>query len=181
MSVAQLIVAAPVPIAETLMFEMTGAPKLDVNVSVFDAWLPFVVVAVEEAMSAPIITVTAPLEDGARSNVKLLPLPLTLPTVAFVVLMSLDVSPETSSEKVAVMGIAIEFVVVALLEVSTTVGPPVSANAYDAIASIPAITIAAVAAATAFRCSFLIICLIATFNPPRGRLLITSEVKRSSA
>ena len=157
MSVAQLIVAAPVPIAETLMFEMTGAPKLAVNVSVFDAWLPFVVVAVEDAISAGIMTVTEPLEDGARSNVKLPPLPLKLPTVAFVALMSLDVRPETSSEKVAVTGI-VELVVVALLEVSTTVGPPVSANAYDAIVSAPAMMIAVAAAATAFRCSFLILC-----------------------
>src|SRR3989344_6992274 len=135
MSVAQLIVAAPVPIAETLMFEMTGAPKLAVNVSAFDAWLPFVVVAVEDAISAGIMTVTEPLEDGARSNVKLLPLPLKPSTVAFVALMSPDVSPETSSEKVAVIGIAVELVVVALLEVSTTVGPPVSAIANDAIAN----------------------------------------------
>ena len=181
MSVAQLIVAAAVPIAETLMFEITGAPKLAVNVNVFDAWLPFVVVAVEEAESAGIITDTAPLEDGASSNVKLLPLPLKPSTVEFVALMSPEVSPETSSEKVAVMGIAVKLVVVALLEVSTTVGPPVSAIANDAIVNAPAMIIVVAAAATAFRCSFLILFLIAVINPPCGRLLITREVKRSSA
>ena len=151
-----MIVAAPVPIAETLMFEMTGAPKLAVNVSVFDAWLPFVVVAVEDAISAGIMTVTEPLEDGARSNVKLLPLPLKPSTVAFVALMSLDVRPETSSEKVAVTGI-VELVVVALLEVSTTVGPPVSASANDAIVNAPAMIIAVAAALTALMYSFLIL------------------------
>ena len=148
--------AVAVPIAETLTPEMTGAPKLAVNVSVFDAWLPFVVVAVEDAISAGIMTVTEPLEDGARSNVKLLPLPLKPSTVAFVALMSLDVRPETSSEKVAVTGI-VELVVVALLEVSTTVGPPVSASANDAIVNAPAMIIAVAAALTALMYSFLIL------------------------
>lgn len=115
------------------------------NVSVFDSWLP-VLDATEVDMSAPIITVTVPLAAGVRIKLNVVPLPETLPTVALVAVTCEPSNPDTGSENVAVTGIDELLVVVALVDDSTTVGPPDAADESDAR---PPSTVSAVHTATA--------------------------------
>jgi hypothetical protein len=101
------------------------------NVSVFDGWLP-VDDAVDDAALSASMTVTGPCAVGVRLNVYVVPLPETAPTVAFVAVMLDVANVPTDSENVAVIGMVVAFVVVALVDDKTTVGPPASANERDA-------------------------------------------------
>jgi hypothetical protein len=64
---------------------------------------------------------TAPLPEGIRSNVYVVPLPAKLPTVAFPAVMSPAVKPLTLSLKVTVIAMA-ALVGSLALELSTTAG-----------------------------------------------------------
>ena len=66
-------------------------------------------------------------------NIVLLAPPTKLLTVALCVATSLAVKPFIACENVAVTGIELELVVVGLVVVSVTVGPPVAANANGAM------------------------------------------------
>jgi hypothetical protein len=77
------VVVLPIPIEGSYM-----------KVNVFDPWLP-VLDAVEDAISAAIITVTVPVAVGVRLNVYVVPLPDTVPTVAFVAVTLELISPFT--------------------------------------------------------------------------------------
>ena len=96
-----------------------------------DAWLP-VLDAVDDATSVASITVTTPGTVGVRLNVYVVPLPETALTVALVAVTLVLANPFTLSENVAVIGINVAFVVLALVDDRTTVGPPDAADDNDA-------------------------------------------------